>query len=77
MNVDAGTILDKHYSANMLGPFIENKNLDLVCGVHYPKTKYIWSNFFSTQKHFTKKIEPYGACIMYKKSIAEKNRILS
>jgi glycosyltransferase involved in cell wall biosynthesis len=72
MNVDCGTILDANYATNMLGPFLEHKDLDLVCGVHYPKTEYLWSSLFTKKEHFVKRVEPYGACIMYRKKIAIK-----
>ncbi len=72
MNVDSGTILDSNYAANMLGPFLEYKDLDLVGGVHYPKVKYLWSRLFTRKEHFVKNLEPYGACIVYRKKIAQK-----
>jgi glycosyltransferase involved in cell wall biosynthesis len=72
VNVDAGTILDKNYAANVIGPFYENKDLDLVSGVHHAKTKYKWSVYFSPRKHFELNLEPYGACLAYRKDIATK-----
>lgn len=72
INVDSGTYLDLSYAANMLGPFAANQNVDLAGGVHYPKTLYPWSMQFSPEVHFKNRIEPYGACVAYKKSIALK-----
>jgi len=72
VNVDAGTVLDKNYAANLLGPFTEHQDLDLACGVHYPKHRYLWSVYLSPAKHFEFRKEPYGACIAYKRDIALK-----
>ncbi len=72
MNVDAGTRLDKNYSANAIGPFHENPALDLVCGVHYPHVQYPWSESFSPVEHFKDRQDPYGACLVYKKDTAIK-----
>ncbi|MCC8368651.1 MAG: glycosyltransferase family 2 protein [Rickettsia endosymbiont of Oxypoda opaca] len=72
MNVDAGTYLNKNYAANTIGPFYKYKDLDLVSGVHYPKHKYTWSVYLSPVKHFEFRVEPYGACLVYRKDIALK-----
>ena len=72
MNIDAGTYLDSKYAVNTLGFFADNPNVDLVCGVHYPKEEYPWSCRLSPKKHFEKKLTPYGACIVYKKDTALK-----
>lgn len=72
VNVDAGTFLSENYGLNIIGPFVENKNLDLVSGVHEPTTKHPWSIHFTPEEHFKRRQEPYGACIAYKKSIALK-----
>lgn len=70
INVDSGTYLDPNYAASMLGPFAENPKVDLVGGVHYPKMQYPWSMQFSPEVHFKHRLDPYGACVAYKKDIA-------
>ena len=69
VNMDAGTELDKNYIANLLGPFTEYKDLDLVGGIQHPKTSHPWSLQFTPKNHFTNKKEPYGNCVAYKKDI--------
>lgn len=72
VNVDAGTYLDKNYMLNLVGPFSEQSGLDLTCGVHYPREEYFWSIYLTPLKHFERRIEPYGACIAYRKDTALK-----
>jgi len=72
VNVDAGTYLDKNYAANIIGPFTENKDLDMSIGMHYPKTIYPWSVHFSSEERFKYRMEPCGACIAYKRDVAIK-----
>jgi glycosyltransferase involved in cell wall biosynthesis len=72
VNVDAGTIIDENYGANVIGPFVEDPSLDLICGVHYAKERFEWSESFSPKEHFKDRLDPYGACIVYKKELALK-----
>ena len=69
VNVDAGTFLDENYGLNIIGPFVDNKDLDLVSGIHYPKTIYPWSVHFSSEARFYS-LNASGACIAYKRDIA-------
>ena len=71
VNADAGTCLDKNYALNMIGPFAENKNLDLVSGIHYPKNIYPWSVHFSSEARFYS-LNASGACLAYKRDMALK-----
>lgn len=70
LNVDAGTYLSENYATNIIGPFLEYKDLDLSIGMHYPKIIYPWSIHFSSAERFKRRMEPCGACIAYRKSIA-------
>jgi glycosyltransferase involved in cell wall biosynthesis len=69
VNMDAGTEITQNYISNLLGPFTEYKDLDLVGGIQHPQKSYPWSLQFTPKNHFTNKKEPYGNCVAYKKDI--------
>ncbi len=70
VNIDAGTFPDIDYLTNLIGPFYENETIDLVSGVYYLKSRMDWSHKFAPAVHFSTRVEPYGACIAYKRKLA-------
>jgi len=71
VNVDAGTFLDKNYGLNIVGPFVDNDDLDMSIGIHHPKIIHPWSIHFSSEARFYR-LDASGACIAYKRDIAIK-----
>jgi glycosyltransferase involved in cell wall biosynthesis len=75
LNIDAGIELDKNFATNMLGPFLEYEDIDLVGGIHHATIKYGYSKYFSPPtkaEHFKCSIKPYGTVVAYKRDLALK-----
>jgi glycosyltransferase involved in cell wall biosynthesis len=72
LHIDAGTLPDKNYAVNMIGPFTEYENIDLVGGVSLPMIDCKWSGYFTfrdRKKHFKFHNKPNGNVVAYKRDI--------
>lgn len=72
LNIDAGTLPDRDYAANMIIPMLEDKAIDLVGGINYPIEQKPWSRSFSPREHFVASKKPNGNAVAFRKSIAIK-----
>ncbi len=73
LHIDAGTLPDKHYAANMIGPFAEYENIDLVGGISFPIVDSKWARYFTFRNkkyHFKFHDKPNGNVVAYRKDLA-------